>query len=313
MMFKVAKLGIAFAAVLAWTVPAAYAGIPDVTNSFYVPQSGTPDPFPADGNAPAVETEGTLATRFFRMCPNNDGGTSLPQNARIKITVRDINNMPIPNIAAADIYIMFNGGTPLQGFSGTGADSIIANTQYNSAHVVVGGGTYPCPNVTILTADRPTNSAGQTYLTFGGANPAVPGQFLRNPNRKWGHYDSDLRVMVLGFQLSGRLTSASANGTYALRIKSYDWSPVQGLNTTVNVGETISSTDLNSVVPAGASPPGTVWWKDFDHSGSVNSPDTNSIRNHITHNCGQGCKSDDGTACQPTSIPVAGPTLDPHL
>jgi len=306
--WKAALVAGAALALMATAVPV-MAGIPDVTNSFYVPQSGTPDPFPADGNAPAVETEGTLATRFFRMCPNNDGGSSLPQNARVKITVRDINNMPIPNIAAADIYVMFNGGTPLQGFSGTGADSIIANTQYNPAHAVAGGGTFPCPNVFILTADRPTNSAGQTYITFGGSDPAVPGQFLRNANRKWGHYDSDLKVMVLGFQLSGRLTSASANGTYSLRIKNYDWHPVAGLNTTMNVGETINLSDINPITPTGASPPGTLWWKDFDSSGAVNLPDTNAIRAHASHNCGQGCNSVTGLGCLNTS---GGPTLDPH-
>jgi len=309
MMFKVAKLGIAFAAVLAWTVPAAYAGIPDVTNSFYVPQSGTPDPWVASGNAPSVEVEGTLATRFFRMCPNNDGGTSLPQNARIKITVRDVNNQPIPNIAAADIYILFNGGTPLQGFTGTGADSIIANTQYNPALPVQGGGTFACPNVNILTADRATNSAGQTYLTFGGSDPNTPGLFLRNSNRKWGHYDSDLKVMVLGFQLSGRLTSASANGTYALRIKNYDWHTSFGLNTTMNQGETVSLSDISPIVTGGATPPGTLWWKDFDSSGTVNSPDTAAVRGHAAHNCGQGCNSVTGLGCLNTS---GGPTLDPH-
>ncbi|HEU4725587.1 MAG TPA: hypothetical protein VFU59_09870, partial [Candidatus Eisenbacteria bacterium] len=72
MMFKVAKLGIAFAAVLVWIVPAAYAGIPDVSQSFYVPQTGTV----------ATPTEGTVAIRNFRMCPNNDGLTNLPNNAR---------------------------------------------------------------------------------------------------------------------------------------------------------------------------------------------------------------------------------------
>ncbi|HSQ60989.1 MAG TPA: hypothetical protein VLT84_11280, partial [Acidobacteriota bacterium] len=82
MMFKVAKLGIALAAVLAWIVPAAYAGIPEVSNSFFVPQTGTV----------ASPTEGTVAARLFRMCPNNDGGASLPNNARIKVVVRDINN-----------------------------------------------------------------------------------------------------------------------------------------------------------------------------------------------------------------------------
>jgi len=279
MMFKVAKLGIALAAVLAWTVPAAYAGIPDVTNSYYVPQSGTPDPFPASGDAPAVETEGAAAIANFRMCPNNEGGTSLPLNARIKVTVRDVNNMPIPNIAAADICILFNGGTPVQGFTGTGADSVIANSTYNQTPL--------CPDVRCLFADRPTNSLGQTYITFSGADPLVPGQAASptNRNRKWGHYDSVLPVYVLGYQLSGRFTSASANGTYTLRIKSYDWNSLQGLNTTLNVGETVSSIDINSVVVGSVVPPGTAYWKDFNSSGAINSPDVNAVRAHSTHNC----------------------------
>ena len=56
-MLKVAKLGTAIAAVLAWIVPAAYAGVPDVSASFYVPQTGTV----------AAPTEGANAARLFRM------------------------------------------------------------------------------------------------------------------------------------------------------------------------------------------------------------------------------------------------------
>jgi hypothetical protein len=277
MMFKVAKLGIAFAAVLAWTVPAAYAGIPDANNSYYVPQSGTPDPFPASGDAPAVETEGAAAVANFRMCPNNEGGTSLPLNARIKVTLRDVNNMPIPNVAAADICILFNGGTPVQGFSGTGADSVIANSTFNTSPL--------CPDVRCVFADRPTNSAGQTYITFGGADPVTPGQYLRNANRKWGHYDTKLPVYALGFELSGRFISASANGTYTLRIKNYDWNSLQGLNTVPNVGAVVSSIDINSVVVGSVNPPNTAYWKDFNSSGAINSPDVNVVRAHSTHNC----------------------------
>ena len=139
MMFKVAKLGIAFAAVLALTVPAAYAGIPDVTNSFFVPQSGTV----------ATPAEGTLASRFFRMCPNNDGGASLPSSARIKVVIRDVNNNPIPNIAAADICVLFNGGTAAQGFSGTGADSVISKSTWNTAPL--------CPDLRCVAADAATD------------------------------------------------------------------------------------------------------------------------------------------------------------
>ncbi|HKW50520.1 MAG TPA: hypothetical protein VJQ53_02185, partial [Candidatus Eisenbacteria bacterium] len=71
MMLKVAKLGIAIAAVLAWIVPAAYAGVPDVANSFYVPQRGSV----------GTPQEGATALLSFRVCPNNDAGTALAANA----------------------------------------------------------------------------------------------------------------------------------------------------------------------------------------------------------------------------------------
>ena len=274
--WKAALLAGAALALMAAAIPAV-AGIPDLNFSYYVPQSGTPDPFSASGDAPTVETEGAAAIANFRMCPNNEGGTSLPLNARIKVSVRDINNMPIPNIAAADICILFNGGTPLQGFTGTGADSVIANSQYNFTPL--------CPDVKCLFADRPTNSLGLTYITFGGADPAVPGQYLRNANRKWGHYDIELPVYVLGYKLSGRFTSASSNGTYVLRIKNYDWNTQQGLNTTNNVGETVTSIDVNSVTVGSVNPPNTAYWKDFNSSGAINSPDVNAVRSHVGHNC----------------------------
>jgi len=265
MMFKVAKLGIAFAAVFAWIVPAAYAGIPDVTNSFYVPQSGTV----------ASPAEGTLATRFFRMCPNNDGGSSLPSNARVKVTVRDVNNNPIPNIAAADICVLFNGGTAAQGFSGTGADSVIANSTWNTAPL--------CPNLRCVAADAPTDVNGTTYITFGGADVNTPGVYLRNGNRKWGHYDSALPVYVLGFQLSGRLTSASANGTYTLRIKNFDWAA--GLTAVANLGETVTGTDFNGIVQGIGVNNAISYWKDFDYSGGVTAADFNAINQHVGHDC----------------------------
>ena len=265
MMLKMAKLGIAFAAVLAWTVPAAYAGIPDVTNSFYVPQSGTV----------ATPTEGTLAARFFRMCPNNDGGASLPQNARVKVVVKDVNGNPIPNIAAADICVLFNGGTAAQGFSGTGADSVISNSTWNTAPL--------CPNLRCVAADAPTDALGATYITFGGADVNTPGVYLRDGNRKWGHYDSALPVYVLGFQLSGRLLSASANGTYTLRIKNFDWTG--GLGAVANVGETVVLADLNGIANGFGVNNAISYWKDFDSSGAVNVTDGNSILNHTNHDC----------------------------
>lgn len=266
MMFRVAKLGIAFAAVLAWIVPAAYAGIPDVVNSWYVPQS----------QLSATVSEGTAATRFFRMCPNNDGGASLTQNARIKVNVRDVNNNPIPNVAAADICVLLNGGTAAQGFSGSGADSVIANSQWNSSPL--------CPDVRCIAADAPTDINGVAYITFGGALSTNPGIWVRNSNRKWGHYDTELPVYVLGFKLSGRLTSASANGTYTLRIKNFDWS--FGLAATMNVGETVTSLDYNGVSGFLNVNNTISYWKDFDSSGAVTSTDFNAINLHVGHNCG---------------------------
>jgi hypothetical protein len=244
----------------------AMAGIPDATNSFYVPQSqlGT------------TVSEGTAATRFFRMCPNNDGGVSLPQNARIKISIKDVNNNPIPNIAAADICILLNGGTAAQGFSGSGADSVIANSTWNSSPL--------CPDVRCVAADAPTDINGITYITFGGADVNTPGIYVRNSNRKWGHYDTELPVYALGFKLSGRLTSASANGTYVLRVKNYDW--FSGLAATANVGEAVTSTDFNGVSGFLNVANTISYWKDFDSSGAVTSTDFNSINLHVGHNCG---------------------------
>ena len=262
--WKAVLLAGASLALMAAAVPV-MAGIPDVTNSFYVPQSGTV----------AAPAEGTLATRFFRMCPNNDGGSSLPSNARVKVTVRDVNNNPIPNIAAADICVLFNGGTAAQGFSGTGADSVIANSTWNTAPL--------CPDLRCVAADAPTDVNGTTYITFGGADVNTPGVYLRNGNRKWGHYDSSLPVYVLGFQLSGRLTSASANGTYTLRIKNFDWTG--GLTAAANAGELINVADANGIANGFNINNAVSYWKDFDSSGIVNVTDGNSIVGHILHDC----------------------------
>src|SRR6266850_1232965 len=203
MMLKVAKLGIAIAAVLAWIVPAAYAGVPDVTNSFYVPQRGPV----------GTPIEGAGALTFFRVCPNNDP-SGVATAARIKVVVRDVNGTGIVGVAAADICMLFNGGTPSQGFSGVGADSIIANRQFNPG----GGGLPTCPDVRCVQADGPTDANGTTYITFTGGSPLTPGVGVRDPFRKWGHYDSnEIPVFVLGFKLLGRLTTADVNGSYVLR------------------------------------------------------------------------------------------------
>ena len=266
MMLKVAKLGIAIAAVLAWIVPAAYAGVPDVTNSFYVPQSGTV----------ASPTEGAVAAGLFRSCPNNDGGASLPSNARIKVVVRDVNGNGIANIAAADICILFNGGTAAQSFSGVGADSIIANSAFNQSPL--------CPDVRCVQADDLTDVNGTTYITLTGATVGSPGVGTRNPQRKWGHYDSAIPVYVLGYALSGRLTTGAANGTYTLRVKSFDWGA--GLGTAMDAGEQVTATDFNGVANAviNLNSP-FYYWKDLNFSGLVTAQDFNVITAHQNHSC----------------------------
>jgi hypothetical protein len=265
MMFKVAKLGVAIAAVLAWIVPAAQAGVPEPGLSFYVPQVGTT----------ATPTEGAVAIRLFRMCPNNDGGASLPNSARIKVVVRDVNGNGIPGIAAADICVLFNGGTPAQGFSGVGADSVISSGQFNPTPL--------CPDVRCVAADAATDATGTTFITFTGADASNPGVGVRNANRKWGHYDTELPVFALGFKLSGRLTTGSANGSYVLRIKSFDHTG--GLGTVLNQGETVTATDFNAIANGIGVNNAVSYWRDLDTSGAVNAADLNIISAHLNHDC----------------------------
>ena len=111
--------------------------------SYYVPQVG-PVGTPAEGMA---------AIALFKACPNNDGGTSLPNSARVKVVVLDGTFAPIPGVAAADICLLFNGGTPAQGFSGIGADSVIANSTWNQNPL--------CPDVRCVFADAPTDAGAQ--------------------------------------------------------------------------------------------------------------------------------------------------------
>ncbi len=271
MMLKVAKLGIAIAAVLAWIVPAAYAGVPDVANSFFVPQRGSV----------GTPTEGTTALLSFRVCPNNDAGTALAANARIKVVVRDVNGTGIAGIAPADICMLFNGGTAVQGFSGVGADSVIANRQWNTLA--------NCPDVRCVQADAATDANGTTYITLIGASGLNPGVGVRDPLRKWGHYDFEIPVFVLGFKLSGRLTTASANGTYSLRVKNFDISQPTGLGAIANQGETVSLADVNQFAPnaPGNPAPDTAqaYWCDFNSDGAVALSDVNEMTSHVGHDC----------------------------
>jgi len=246
-------------AIATWTTWA-MAGVPDVTRSYFVPQVG-PYANPIEGNA---------AVSYFHACPNNDGGSSLPLNARIMITVKDAAGLPIPGIAPADIFLSFNGGTAVQGFSGTGADSIIANSTFNTSP--------PCPDVRHVLADGPTDSQGVTYITFTG--PAgVPDRF-----RKWGHYDTEIPVYVLGIPLSGRITSDAQNGTYMLRIKNFD--VVGGLIATPNQGELVNSADANAVTSTFTLTNNFLsYWRDFDTQCGVSLADYNMVSWHIGHDC----------------------------
>jgi hypothetical protein len=244
----------------------AQAQTPDVAKSYFVPEAGTV-------GAPLV---GQAAVRFFRACPNNDGGASLPSNARIRIVLHNASDQPIMGIAADQIYIKFNGGTAVQGFVGDGADSIIANSVNNTDPV--------CPDLRYMFADAATDVNGVTYITFAGADPGDPGVTLRDPNRKWGHYDSELPVYANGVLLQGRLIVTGANGDYVLRIKNFDVKG--GMANGNNQGEVVSSVDYNTVKGGVNMSDALSYWLDFDSSGDVGNTDFNMFTAHMFHDCG---------------------------
>lgn len=241
--------------------PAA-ADVPYLSNCFYVPQAGPV----------AAPLEGAAAITLFHTCPNNDGSTSLPNSARIKVVVRNAIGRGITGIAAQDVGILFNGGTPAQGFTGPGADSVISNSQLNPL----------CPDLRFVTADCPTDASGTTYITFTGADLSAPGVGVRNPSRKWGHYDSEFSVYALGFKISGRLTSDSPNESYTLRIKNVDWTGGLGA---AKSGEAVSLADFNGVANGIGVNNAISYWKDFDSSGGVTSTDLNLVAAHLNHAC----------------------------
>ena len=265
--WKRSLIVLAVSAMFATALPAAHAQIPDPSTSYYVPQRGTV----------ATPVEGTAATTVFRACPNNEGGTSLPNNARIKVILRDASSNGIPGVSAADICLLFNGGTAEQGFSGVGADSVIANSQWNQQPL--------CPDVRCVQADADTDAAGVTYITFTGSTPGQPGVGTRNPARKWGHYDSRIPVYVLGIEIFGRPTTASVTpDSYVLRIKNYD--VVGGLGAVLNQGEAVTSADLNACTNLIGIPGNPrSWWCDFDNVGGFSPADFNLIATHTTHDC----------------------------
>ena len=245
----------------------AFAGVPDLGQSFFVPQTGPV----------GTPTEGVAATALFKACPNNDGGTSLPNNARVKVMLRDVNGYGIPGIAAADICLLFNGGTAVQGFTGAGADSVIANSRWNQNPL--------CPDVRAVCADAPSDSLGVTYITFTGTDGTVAGRGIgvRDPNRKWGHYDSEIPVYVLGFKIPGKLTSLPGAAAYTLRVKNFDMSG--GLAATLNQGEAVTTVDYNTMVANLNKSNIITYWLDFNNSNSVTTLDYNQLVAHLNHNC----------------------------
>jgi hypothetical protein len=135
-----------------------------------------------------------------------------------------------------------------------------------------------------LFADAATDVDGVTYITFAGASPGAPGVTLRDPNRKWGHYDSELPVFANGVLLQGRLAAVGGvNGDYVLRIKNFDVKG--GLANGNNQGEVVSSVDYN-LVKGGVAPAPYDYWLDFDSSGDVSTTDFNMFTAHMFHDCG---------------------------
>jgi len=244
---------------LPFGVPA-QAQVPDAANSYFVPEAGEY----------AAPIKGSAAIRFLRACPNNDGGTVLPNKARIKVVLKDADNAPIPDLEVVRTYVHFNGGTEKQGFFGDGADSIIANGVENP------GGA--CPLVQYLYADAPTDATGTTYITFTGPGGA------RDPDRKWGHYDSELPVVANGVQLQGRFTDAGTNGEYVLRIKNVDIKG--GLQNGKDHGESVTSVDYNSFRSHLDEPPDDMtYWRDLDSDGTYGSSDFSILVGHQDHGC----------------------------
>ena len=248
----------------------ASAQTPDPAQSFYVPEAGPVAP----GGVPVTGAE---AIKFFRSCPDNDGGSSLPNNARIKLVLVNSAGDALAGIPAANIYVKLNGGTDVQGFSGDGADSVIANSINNTSPA--------CPDLFYITADAPSDPAGVAYITFGGGDPLSPGTALRNSGRKWGHYDSELPVFVNGVRILGKLVEgAGAIGDYVLRIKSYDVKG--GLANGNNQGEVVSAVDFNAVKGGIGTSDTQSYWLDFNSNGAVDQIDLNVATFHKDHDCG---------------------------
>lgn len=240
--------------------------IPDVAQSYFVPQAGA---------VGASALEGPAAIAYAVTCPNND---LLTNNSRLKVVLKNAAGTALAGISAADVYVKLNGGTPIQGFSGTGDDSIIANLQYNPlAH---------CPDLRFIYADSATDASGTTYITWGGATPGQRGTLKRDPTRKWGAWAGSLPVYASGILLQGRITSTSANGTYTAHVRNLD--VVGGERRLLNQGEIVNTADLNAVqyrVGQSSSIGQTYYRMDFDNNGFVGANDYQLVRRHYGHRC----------------------------
>ncbi|HEX7078840.1 MAG TPA: hypothetical protein VF363_10480 [Candidatus Eisenbacteria bacterium] len=302
----VRALPLAATAALLLAVPVAATAQVDPANSYYVPEAG----------AGPVPVTGTAAVKFFRACPNNDGGSSLPNHARIKIVLKNSANAGVGGLIP---YIKFRGGTVAQGFTmGSGADSIIANPTYCSFT------TTPCPLVQQIFADGPTDpSTGETWLTFDGSGcptcmgfgctPACP----RDTGRKWGHYDCEIPVYVMDggveVKILGKLLESDPNTPqfdcqcggslltygFVLRIKNFDLAG--GLGAVLGQSEIVSVLDFNAIANSIGAPPNAVsFWRDLDWSGytppicitnpppannNITTTDLNIVVGHLNHEC----------------------------
>lgn len=245
-------------------------------NSYFAPEAGSL----------SAPTLGNAAIKFFRTCPNNDGGASLPNRARIKIVLLDALSGGVMGLIP---YIKVNGGTPAQGFSGNGADSMIANDVWNVSP--------PCPNLDrmdssvphyrYIDADGATDGGGVTYITFTGVGG------VRDPNRKWGHYASRIPVYVLDGgvekEIQGRLLESDPSTGYTFQIKNMDWTG--GLGTFLNQGEVVTASDFNGISNGIGIDNVISFWKDLDWSATatphtaVTVTDLNIIIGHLNHDC----------------------------
>jgi len=243
----------------------ALADIPDPSLSYFAPQSGPV----------LTPTEGAGAIANARTCPNVDGIQVLRNNARLKIVVIGMTGVPMAGIPADQICVLFNGGTPVQGFTGVGDDSVIANMQYNPLA--------QCPDVRCVQADAPTDASGLTYITWLGPTPGSPGVGTRDPFRKWGGYAGDVPVYVMGTRIKGKLTSGSPLGSYTAHVKNLD--SVGGGTTALNQGELVNTLDISPVMAAAVPGAPYRYHLDFDNNGIVNILDVNFVRAHNLHRC----------------------------